>query len=146
MDANAPMSSMLLAAELPDDGTEETQRRRAEYQTAHARVLRAHIKELGTKKYWNALDNTPDLVLLFLPAESHLSAALKADANLLDYAFSQGVALVSPVSLLATLKSVAYAWQQENLVDNARTVFASARELYDRLGLLGRRQIGRAHV
>src|SRR5690625_7691042 len=88
------MSAMLHAAELPDDGTEETQRRRAEYQTAHARALRAHIKELGTKKYWNALDNTPDLVLLFLPAESHLSAALKADANLLDYAFSQGVALV----------------------------------------------------
>lgn len=139
LDAKAPMSAMLHAAELPDDGTEETQRRRAEYQTAHARALRAHIKELGTKKYWNALDNTPDLVLLFLPAESHLSAALKADANLLDYAFSQGVALVSPVSLLATLKSVAYAWQQETLVDNARTVFASARELYERLGLMGRR-------
>src|SRR5699024_3326029 len=90
-------------------------------------------------KYWAALDNTPDRVLLFLPAESHLSAALEADAQLLDYSFSQGVALVSPVSLLATLKSVAYAWQQENLVDNARTVFASARELYERLGLMGRR-------
>lgn len=139
LDAKAPMSAMLQAAELTDDGTEETHRRRAEYQAAHARALRAHIKQLGTKQYWNALDNTPDLVLLFLPAESHLSAALEADAQLLDYSFSQGVALVSPVSLLATLKSVAYAWQQENLVDNARTVFASARELYERLGLMGRR-------
>ncbi|OAV59381.1 DNA recombination protein RmuC [Enteractinococcus helveticum] len=139
VDAKAPMSAILQAAEIPADGSEEDQRRRAELEAAHARALRAHVKDLGTKKYWNALDNTPDLVLLFLPAESHLSAALEADAELLDHAFSQGVALVSPVSLLATLKSVAYAWQQENLVDNARTVFASARELYERLGLLGRR-------
>lgn len=139
VDAKAPMSAILQAAEIPADGSEEDQRRRAELEAAHARALRAHVKDLGTKKYWNALDNTPDLVLLFLPAESHLSAALEADAQLLDYSFSQGVALVSPVSLLATLKSVAYAWQQENLVDNARTVFASARELYERLGLMGRR-------
>ena len=139
VDAKAPMSAILQAAEIPADGSEEDQRRRAELEAAHTRALRAHVKDLGTKKYWHALDNTPDLVLLFLPAESHLSAALEADAELLDYAFSQGVALVSPVSLLATLKSVAYAWQQETLVDKARTVFASARELYERLGLLGRR-------
>src|SRR5690625_3251749 len=139
VDAKAPMSAILQAAEIPADGSEEEQRRRAELQVAHARALRLHIKELGTKKYWTALDNTPDLVLLFLPAESHLAAALETDAQLLDYSFGQNVALVSPVSLLATLKSVAYAWQQENLVDNARTVFASARELYERLGLMGRR-------
>lgn len=139
VDAKAPMSAILQAAELPDDGSEDAQRRRTEFEAAHARALRAHIKELSTKKYWAALDNTPDLVLLFLPAESHLSSALQADPQLLDYSFGQGVALVSPVSLLATMKSVAYAWQQENLVDNARTVFASARELYERLGLMGRR-------
>lgn len=139
VDAKAPMSAILQAAELPVDGSEEEQHRRAELEAAHARALRQHVKELSTKKYWAALDNTPDLVLLFLPAESHLAAALEADPELLDYSFNQGVALVSPVSLLATLKSVAYAWQQENLVDNARTVFASARELYDRLGLMGRR-------
>ena len=139
VDAKAPMSAILQAGELPDGGSEEEQRHRAELETAHARALRAHIKELSTKKYWAVLDNTPDLVLLFLPAESHLSTALQADPQLLDHAFNQGIALVSPVSLLATLKSVAYAWQQENLVDNARTVFASARELYERLGLMGRR-------
>lgn len=139
VDAKAPMSAILQAGELPADGSEEEQRRRAELEAAHARALRQHIKDLSTKKYWSALDNTPDLVLLFLPAESHLGAALEADPQLLDYSFGQGVALVSPVSLLATLKSVAYAWQQENLVDNARTVFASARELYERLGLMGRR-------
>lgn len=139
VDAKAPMSAILQAAEIPSDGSEEEQRRRAELQVAHARALRLHIKELNTKKYWAALDNTPDLVLLFLPAESHLASALESDPELLDYSFGQNVALVSPVSLLATLKSVAYAWQQENLVDNARTVFASARELYERLGLMGRR-------
>lgn len=139
VDAKAPMSAILQAGELPTDGSEEEQRRRAELEAAHARALRLHIKDLSTKKYWSALDNTPDLVLLFLPAESHLGAALEADPQLLDYSFGQGVALVSPVSLLATLKSVAYAWQQENLVDNARTVVASARELYERLGLMGRR-------
>ncbi|MDN6152241.1 MAG: DNA recombination protein RmuC [Yaniella sp.] len=139
VDAKAPMSAILQAGEVPADGSEEEQRRRAELEVAHARAVRMHVKELSTKKYWAALDNTPDLVLLFLPAESHLSAALEAAPQLLDYSFGQGVALVSPVSLLATLKSVAYAWQQENLVDNARTVFASARELYERLGLMGRR-------
>lgn len=139
VDAKAPMSAILQAGELPADGSEEEQRRRAELEADHARALRNHIKDLSAKKYWAALDNTPDLVLLFLPAESHLAAALDTDPQLLDYSFGQGVALVSPVSLLATLKSVAYAWQQENLVDNARTVFASARELYERLGLMGRR-------
>ncbi|NWN87847.1 MAG: DNA recombination protein RmuC [Micrococcaceae bacterium] len=139
VDAKAPMSAILQAEEIPADGSEEEQRRRSEHEVAHARALRSHITALSTKKYWAALENTPDLVLLFLPAESHLAAALDIDPQLLDYSFGQGVALVSPVSLLATLKSVAYAWQQENLVDNARTVFSSARELYERLGLMGRR-------
>src|SRR5699024_5417551 len=64
VDAKAPMSAILQAGELPDGGTEEEQRHRAELEAAHARALRAHVKELSTKKYWAALDNTPDLVLL----------------------------------------------------------------------------------
>src|SRR5699024_6390029 len=137
VDAKAPMSAILQAGEVPADGSEEEQRRRAEVEAAHARAVRMHIKDLSTKKYWAALDNNPDLVLLFLPAESHLSAALEADPQVLYYSCCQGVGQVSPVALLDTLKSGAYAEQQESRVDNARTVGAAARGLYELLAFMG---------
>src|SRR5699024_10323825 len=86
VDAKAPMSAILQAGELPDWGMEQEQRHRAKLEDTQTRAVRAHVKELSTKKYWDALDNTPDLVLLLLPAESHLSTALQADPQLLDHA------------------------------------------------------------
>lgn len=135
VDAKAPLAAVLAAEELADDPN--AQQRRRELMLEHAKAVRAHVDQLAKKQYWSALEHSPELVVCFLPAESYLAAALEADPRLLDDAFGKNVALVSPVSLLAALKSVAYAWQQENLVDNAKLIVDSSRQLYQRLATVG---------
>lgn len=138
VDAKAPMSSYLDAQAVPADGSPENEQRRAQLLTAHAKALRAHVNTLGTKKYWSAEENSPELVMCFVPVESALAAALDADASLLDHAARANVALVSPVSLLASLKAVAFSWRQATLTDNARELYRLSRELYDRMGAVGK--------
>ena len=122
---------------LADEPGEEAYERRQALAAQHAAAVRRHVDQLSAKSYWAGLEHSPELVLCFLPAESLLAAALDADGGLLDHAFSRNVALVAPVSLLTALKSVAYAWRQDTLAENAHTVVASAKDLYERLGTLG---------
>lgn len=138
VDAKAPMNSYLDAQAVPADGSPENETRRAQLLAAHAKALRSHVSTLGTKKYWSAEENSPELVMCFVPVESALAAALDAEASLLDYAAQQNVALVSPVSLLASLKAVAFSWRQATLTDNARELYRLSRELYDRMGSVGK--------
>lgn len=138
VDAKAPMNSYLDAQAVPADGSPENETRRAQLLAAHAKALRSHVNTLGTKRYWSAEENSPELVMCFVPIESALAAALDADASLLEYAAQQNVALVSPVSLLASLKAVAFSWRQATLTDNARELYRLSRELYDRMGSVGK--------
>ncbi|WP_240919093.1 DNA recombination protein RmuC [Kocuria sp. KD4] len=138
VDAKAPMNSYLDAQAVPADGSPENETRRAQLLAAHAKALRSHVSTLGSKKYWSAEESSPELVMCFVPVESALAAALDADASLLDYAAQQNVALVSPVSLLASLKAVAFSWRQATLTDNARELYRLSRELYDRMGSVGK--------
>ncbi|EMY35477.1 DNA recombination protein rmuC [Arthrobacter crystallopoietes BAB-32] len=137
VDAKVPLRAYLEAQELPAQGDAGVERERAELLAAHAKAVKAHVDALAGKKYWEGVQASPELVLCFLPAESVLSAALHSDPELLDYAFSRNVGLVSPVSLLASLKSVAFSWRQEVLTENAREIFELSRQLYERLGTLG---------
>ncbi len=138
VDAKAPMNSYLDAQAVPADGSPENEQRRAQLLVAHAKALRSHVNTLGTKRYWSAEENSPELVMCFVPIESALAAALDADASLLEYAARNNVALVSPVSLLAALKAVAFSWRQATLTDNARELYRLSRELYDRMGAVGK--------
>lgn len=138
VDAKAPMNSYLDAQAIPADGTGEQPKRRAELLTAHAKALRAHVDALATKAYWTGQEASPELVICFVPVESALAAALDADAALLEYASRRNVALVSPVSLMASLKAVAFSWRQATLTDNARELYRLSRELYDRMGSVGK--------
>ncbi|NKX53720.1 DNA recombination protein RmuC [Arthrobacter mobilis] len=140
VDAKVPLRAYLQANELPLDTAAETggsSPERARLLADHAKAVKAHVDALANKKYWDATAGSPELVLCFLPAESMLAAALQADPGLLDYAFARNVGLVSPVSLLAALKSVAFAWRQDLLTANAREIFDLSRQLYERLGTLG---------
>ncbi|MDX2340324.1 DNA recombination protein RmuC [Micrococcus sp. 2A] len=137
VDAKAPLGDALAAEALADEPGEEAAERRRALAAQHAAAVRRHVDQLAAKSYWSGLSHSPELVLCFLPAESLLAAALDADGGLLDHAFSKNVALVAPVSLLTALKSVAYAWRQDRLAENAQFIVTSARELYDRLGTLG---------
>lgn len=100
---------------------------------AQAKALRQHINALSAKSYADAVEHSADVIFCFLPAESLLSAALEADHTLLDYALGRGVTLVSPASLLASLKAVETAWRQERLAKNMNEIITHSRELYRRL-------------
>ena len=136
VDAKAPASDGVAAQHLAEEHDEDARARRDELVRAHAAAVRRHVDDLAKKKYWTGLEQTPELVLCFLPSESLLACALEADPGLLDHAFERGVALVAPVSLLTALKSVAHAWRQESIAQNAQQVVDAARQLYDRLGTL----------
>jgi DNA recombination protein RmuC len=92
------------------------------------------VRELASKAYWAQFETSPDFVILFIPGDQFLSAALSTRPDLLDQALRQNVILATPTSLVALLKAVAYGWQQLSLAENAREIRDMAVELYDRLG------------
>lgn len=139
IDAKAPYADYQKACEIPDTATPEELARKSELLHVHAKAVREHVKTLGDKAYWNAFDDAPDFVIAFIPNESLLQAALETDPTLMDDAFARKVALTSPITLWAVLKSVAYAWQQQSLTDDAKMLFDLSRELYERFAVLGDR-------
>lgn len=137
IDAKVPYADYQRACEIPDTAVPEELDRRNDLLRAHARALREHVKALSEKEYWSSFDTAPDFVVAFIPNEALLQAALETDPSLMDDAFARKVALTSPVTLWAVLKSVAYAWQQQSLTDDAKVLFDLSRELYERLATLG---------
>ena len=104
----------------------------------HARQLRSHVDQLSAKAYWRALDASPEFVVLFVPSESSLSAALEAQPDLLEHAAARNVVLASPTTLIALLRTVAHGWTTETLAERTREIHQLGRELYTRLGTVGR--------
>jgi DNA recombination protein RmuC len=131
VDAKVPLDAFLDATGAASDDERDA------HLSRHARQLRQHVDTLSTKAYWRSLPATPEFVVLFVPAESFLSAALEAEPALLDYAASRQVVLSTPTTLIALLRTVAYAWTQEALADKAGDIHALGRELHDRLGAMG---------
>ena len=135
LDAKAPMDAYLRACAIEESGEDADSRRRAEL-SAHAKALRAHIEALAGRDYARSLGASPELVILFVPSEAALSAALRTDASLLDDAMARGIALCSPVTLLAVARTCATAWARTSINEQADQVIALGRELYERLGVV----------
>jgi DNA recombination protein RmuC len=131
VDAKAPFDAYLSAMESRDERTRDG------HLDQHARHLRMHVDALAAKAYWTAFDSTPDFVVLFVPADPFLDAALQRDGSLMEHAFRRNVVLATPATLIALLRTVAYSWRQEALARNAVAVHGLARELYGRLSTLG---------
>lgn len=132
LDAKVPMDSYLRACAVTGTGEDAERERRAHF-TGHAKALRAHINALAKRDYARALGKSPALVVLFVPSEAALSAALHADPTLLEHGFSQGVALSSPVTLLALARTCASAWAHTAINDQAEEIIALGRTLYERM-------------
>ena len=141
VDSKVPLDAYLEAQSHPAREDQEhfggLEARRADLLVQHVKAVRSHVDALARKKYWEGTDNSPDLVVCFIPLESVLSSALQTDPGLLDYAFTRNVVLASPVSLLAILKGVAFSWRQDVLTENAKELYDLSRELYERLGTMG---------
>ena len=135
LDAKAPMDAYLRACAIDESGEDAESRRRAEL-SAHAKALRSHVEGLAARDYARSLGASPELVILFVPSEAALSAALRTDASLLDDAMARGVALCSPVTLLAVARTCATAWARTSINEQADQVIALGRELYERLGVV----------
>jgi len=101
--------------------------------TAHASAIRAHVNTLGAKAYWSQFDDAPDYVVMFIPGEHFLTAALEQDPSLWDYAFDKKVLLATPTNLIAIARTVAAVWRQERLAKEARQIGELGKELYERL-------------
>jgi DNA recombination protein RmuC len=101
--------------------------------TAHALAIRAHVNALGAKAYWSQFENAPDYVVMFIPGEHFLTAALEQDPTLWDYAFDKKVLLATPTNLIAIARTVAAVWRQERLAKEARQIGELGKELYERL-------------
>jgi DNA recombination protein RmuC len=113
--------------------TAETEEQQIAFMKEHIMSIRNHVKLLSEKNYQNALNiNTPDFVLMFIPVEASFSVAVQADAELFSYAWERKIVIVSPTTLLATLRTVSSIWKQENQTRNAQEIARLSGTLYDK--------------
>ena len=129
VDVKTPLDAYLEAAEAKNDEQRQLALAR------HARNVRDHVRSLSRKSYWEQFDRSPEFVILFIPGDQFLSAALNENPDLIEQALAQQIILATPTSFVALLKAVAYGWRQLALAENAQEIRKLAEDLYGRLGV-----------
>ncbi len=130
VDAKTPLAAYLEAVDAKDDGERKAALQR------HAKNLRDRMRELSSKQYWNQFRNSPDFVVMFVPGDQFLNAALEHDPALLEDSLRQNVILTTPASLIAMLRAVAFGWRQATFSANAEQIRELGENLYQRIATL----------
>ncbi|MEX6723359.1 DNA recombination protein RmuC [Parapedomonas caeni] len=131
VDAKTSLTAFLEAMDAPDEAS------RATHLAAHARALKVHADQLGAKRYWDQFKDTADFVVMFVPGEHFVTAALEADPGLWEYAFGKRVLIATPTNLIAIARTVSHVWRQEKLAVQAREIGGLGKELYKRMAGMG---------
>jgi len=131
IDAKTPLEAYLDALEA--EGADQ----QAQALARHSAQVREHVKLLASKSYQETVGETPDFVVMFIPGETFVAAAVEADRGLFEYAFERKVLIATPTTLMALVKAIAYGWQQERMAANAAEVQRIGKELHDRLRVFG---------
>ncbi|MFK8052050.1 MAG: DNA recombination protein RmuC [Woeseiaceae bacterium] len=131
VDVKTPLDAYLSAVEATNE------QERAQHLARHEKKVSERINELAKKSYWAQFKNSPEFVILFIPGDQFLSAALNENPNLIDDALRQNIILATPTSFVALLKAVAYGWNQMSLAENAEQIRQLAVELHQRVSVFG---------
>jgi DNA recombination protein RmuC len=131
IDAKCSLNAFLELQDAVDDAAREAIGLR------HVQSVRAHIQALSAKAYWDQFDNSPDFVVMFVPLESALAAALDRAPDLMTDAMDRRVIVATPTTLFALCKAVAYGWRVDDQAANAQKVADLGRDLYKRLSVMG---------
>jgi len=127
IDVKTPLDAYINAVNIQEE------KERIHYLNEHALQVKARIKALSTKKYWAQFSHSPDFVVLFIPGDQFLNAALEIDQTLIEYAMQKKIVLATPTSLIALLRTIAYGWKQEQLNDHAMEIREMAEQYHQRL-------------
>lgn len=130
VDAKAPLEAFLDAQGTSDDGV------RSGKLADHVRQVKDHVTKLGAKAYWDQFPASPEMVVLFLPAEAIYMAALEQDALLIDYGVTRNVIIASPLTLIALLRAAAFGWKQERLTINAEEISRLGKSLHESIATM----------
>jgi DNA recombination protein RmuC len=127
VDAKTPLDAYLSAIQAKEDSVRQAELAR------HAQVIRSRVRELAKKNYWAEYSQSAEFVVLFIPGEQFLSAALEVDSQLLEDSMSQNIILATPTNFIALLRAVSYGWKQLALAENAENIRELGETLYNRL-------------
>jgi DNA recombination protein RmuC len=127
IDAKTPLDAYLTAVEADDDQAKKVALQR------HARKVAERVRELSSKAYWKQFENSPQFVVLFIPGDQFLYAAMDENPTLMEEALRQQIIIATPSNLIALLKTVAYQWRQDQLAENAQEIKRLAQDMHDRL-------------